>query len=101
MWRPWLAFAAALSLDLPVYDTQCGAKVFRVNDGLRRALREPFLARWAFDVELLARLLDDGTTGIVEVPLLKWCDVTGGSLGPRQMVEAGIELGRLARRRRR
>ena len=55
--RPWrhylgrvFATAASISLGVPVYDTQCGAKLFRVTPTLREALRTPCAARWAFDV---------------------------------------------------
>ena len=59
------ATAGSLVLGVPVYDTQCGAKAFRVTDALRAALAEPFVSRWAFDVEVLGRLLrsTDGRGG--------------------------------------
>ncbi len=51
------ATIASMALGITVYDTQCGAKVFRVNDTFVAALAEPFRSSWAFDVELLHRLL--------------------------------------------
>jgi hypothetical protein len=81
------ATAASLALGVAVYDTQCGAKLFRVNDTLRAALAEPFPDRWSFDVELLARLLHPAAgvppisaEQIVEVPLTAWRDVGGSKL---------------------
>ena len=82
------ATAASMILGVSVYDTQCGAKAFRVDDNLRAALQEPFRSRWAFDVELLDRLLsgmDDGAgrdavDAIAEVPLRRWRDVRGSKL---------------------
>ena len=50
------ATAASLALSATVYDTQCGAKVFRSSERVAEALEEPFSTRWAFDVELLSRL---------------------------------------------
>jgi glycosyltransferase involved in cell wall biosynthesis len=51
------AFAtlASFALGMPVYDTQCGAKLFRVGDDLEAALSEPFDTRWVFDCELVGR----------------------------------------------
>ncbi len=97
------ATAASLALDAKVYDTQCGAKFFRNSDVVRGALAEPFHSRWAFDVELLGRLLDDGAH-ILEVPLRRWVDVPGSKIGFKSMLKAGLDLAQirthLAKRRK-
>jgi glycosyltransferase involved in cell wall biosynthesis len=105
------ASVASIVLQTRVYDTQCGAKLFRRSPALAAALEAPFRSRWAFDVELLGRLLT-GAPGvpatrpeaIVEVPLAIWHDVPGSKLRPVAMVGAfkdltliGVDL---ARRRR-
>jgi glycosyltransferase involved in cell wall biosynthesis len=98
------ATAASLLLDLPVYDTQCGAKFFRASDALRAALDTPFHSAWAFDVELLGRLLI-GAPGLaplrveefVEIPLGQWCDVRGSRMNPLDMLHAGFELALIGR----
>lgn len=73
------ATLASVVLGLPVYDTQCGAKLFRCSPELERALERPFRSRWSFDVELLQRLQsawgDRGMDRIVEIPLPEWRDV--------------------------
>ena len=79
-----------------------GAKVFRRGPALEAALRTPFTSRWAFDVELLGRLLVPGDLPrlveemFVEVPLQRWRDVKGSSLSPGQMLNAGADLLRIA-----
>jgi dolichyl-phosphate beta-glucosyltransferase len=97
------ATSASLALDLPVYDTQCGAKVFRVTPMLTAALSSSFRSRWAFDVELLARLLDAGTppSRCCELPLTTWRDVAGSHLHARAMVGAAVDVAAIGWRRRR
>jgi len=105
------ATLASLILQARVYDTQCGAKLFRRSPALDAALRDPFLSRWSFDVELLGRLLvgDPSVPAItesqiLEVPLRQWRDVPGSKLRLTAMAGALKELadiaGDLARRRR-
>lgn len=74
------ATAVSAALRLPVYDTQCGAKVFRANSLLAEVLGEPFESRWVFDVEMLARLVVAHRQGrapapgdlACELPLPRW-----------------------------
>lgn len=98
------ATAASLALGVPVYDTQCGAKVFRVGTPLQFALADPFHDRWSFDVELLARLLADPNQSadpFLEVPLRAWSDVAGSSVGVGSGARAVWALTGLRRRVRR
>lgn len=96
--RIW-ATSVSLLLRLPVYDTQCGAKLFRNTDELRAVLAEPFVTRWVFDVELIARLLRlrpaTVQQAIHEIPLAEWRDVAGSKLRARDFVRASVELARI------
>jgi len=97
------ATAASVILKARVYDTQCGAKLFRATPAVSAALAEPFLSRWAFDVEFLGRLLI-GTpavgplplNAIVEVPLAVWHDVKGSKLGIGGMAKTVSDLALVA-----
>ena len=94
------ATAASVILRLPVYDTQCGAKVLRNTDRLRQILQEPFRASWTFDVELLARFLWSDPAGslpdplrtIYEYPLPVWRDVGGSKLRVSDYPRAAADL---------
>jgi hypothetical protein len=97
------ATAASMLLSLPVYDTQCGAKMFRVSSLARRMFAEPFHSRWFFDVELLARLIGASADGpfpveelVHEFPLMQWRDVPGTKLRSKDFVRALVDLGYLA-----
>jgi glycosyltransferase involved in cell wall biosynthesis len=99
------ATVASLILRLPVYDTQCGAKLFRNTPLAREVFGERFDANWAFDVEVLARyskLLAQRGIAIqdaaVEHPLRCWHDVSGSKLKPRAAVAAAGELWRIHER---
>lgn len=94
------ATCASLTLDLPVYDTQCGAKLFRNTRGTRFAFRQPFLSRWLFDVEILARLGQLGRRRVAyrtqdcvyERPLPAWRDVAGSKIRLVDWITAVWEL---------
>lgn len=91
-WRHYtgriIATLISMALRLPVYDTQCGAKLFRASAKLKELLMEPFLTRWLFDVEILARsLLSFARHGnmsltFYEEPLEVWTHVGASTIGP-------------------
>jgi glycosyltransferase involved in cell wall biosynthesis len=92
---------ASLILKLPVYDSQCGAKVMRA-DIASVLFRERFLSRWLFDVELLARLRNVlGDAGVLaavtEVPLRVWTEVGGSKLRLTHLAKVPMELARISR----
>lgn len=94
------ATAVSVMLGLRVYDTQCGAKLFRVGPLTEAAFGEPFLTRWMFDVEILARFILSDPHGepdrrVVEVPLLEWTDVADSRLTPADFVRAPMDLLRI------
>jgi len=90
-------FAACASgiLGFPVYDSQCGAKLFR-RDVADVFFRDPFLTRWLFDLEMLARLRNHGGASAIdharEVPLESWTEVGGSKLRVREMLQVPLEL---------
>lgn len=89
------ATLASMVLNLPVYDTQCGAKFFKCNNDLKQALEKPFVSRWVFDIEIIKRLLK--TNGVkvedfIEEPLDEWIDVAGSKLHVFAMFKAVYDL---------
>ena len=65
-------------LKLPIYESQCGCKVFR-KDWVCFAFIDPFLSTWLFDVEIFYRLINQFgrekfQSQIEEVPLKAWID---------------------------
>lgn len=94
------AFAASATLQQSIFDTQCGAKLFRNDVEIAKSLSRPFDSRWIFDVEILARLhqfyrftnvaqLDEV---IYELPLENWREVDGSKLKSGDFVKAAYEL---------
>ncbi len=90
------ATAASLVLGIPVYDTQCGAKLFRVNRETRSLFEKPFGSRWIFDVELIARYLTGGSErGLYEAPVSAWTDVGDSRVRPADFLRAIGELAQI------
>lgn len=108
-WRHYVgrvfATGASLAIGLPVYDTQCGAKLFRGGEAVRAAFAEPFRSAWVFDVELLARyaaLVGRAAAHqrIFEFPLFEWTDVPGSKVRWADGVRAARDLWRVRASRR-
>ena len=103
------ATAASVALDLPVYDTQCGAKLFRATAGVLGVFAERFGSRWIFDVEILERYLGlavrDGDpprrARIYELVLPAWHEVRGSKLRAWDFLWCFVEVFGVWRRRRR
>lgn len=101
----FFATTAAWSLNLAVYDTQCGAKLFRLDDHTRSLFAEPFLTNWTFDVELIARRIRIGHeqhlprigSVLYELPLDEWTGVSGSKVRPLDLPRALIGLWRIRR----
>ena len=90
---------ASVVLRVPVYDTQCGAKLFATSEPVALAFRDPFISRWVFDVEILARVVCRGNVNpqvaIYEYPLFEWYDVKGSKIKPKDFWIALWDLGRI------
>lgn len=105
--RHWIgrifATFVAQMLGLAIYDTQCGAKLFRVTPELKEIFEQPFLSRWIFDVEIIARSIgirqrngDPPVSSVIcEQPLMHWYDVEGSKLKLRDFITVSRDLVRI------
>lgn len=102
--RKWLrhyfgrAFATAVShiLCLPVYDTQCGAKILS-RAATEAVIKEPFISKWFFDVEIFARIIlkfgyDDCVNRCFEYPLDQWIEKGDTRLTTKDFLRTPTEL---------
>ncbi len=81
---------------LPIYDTQCGAKVYRAHL-VPILFKRKFLSRWLFDVEMFIRLKRHygrkaTMRSIFEQPLKRWIHVEDSKLGIKDALEIPIRL---------
>ena len=82
LFRHWfsrvIATAICKVIDEPVYDTQCGAKLFSRSVS-QQLFKEKFISKWLFDVELLSRYKklygsDKFKETIIEYPVKEWTE---------------------------
>lgn len=100
------ATAISIALGLPIYDTQCGAKLFRATPECKALFEKPFESHWIFDVEILARMLEirrgrvqgRPEDAIREIPVWTWRDVPGSKVKPLDFFKSMVELGRIWQR---
>lgn len=87
---------ASIILKLPVYDSQCGAKIFRPVI-IPYVFDKPFISRWLFDVEILARLrnylgIENTLRSTLEIPVGAWKEVGGSKIKLSYMIKVPFEL---------
>lgn len=65
-------------LDIKVYDTQCGSKLF-TREISEKVFEKEFISRWLFDVEIFYRMIhlfgkEKAIKKMIEVPLKLWVE---------------------------
>jgi glycosyltransferase involved in cell wall biosynthesis len=95
------ATVTARVLNINVYDTQCGAKLFKTNL-ITQLFNQPFVSKWFFDIEILARYInlhgkDAANNCICEFPILQWNDVGGSKLKMKDFITVPFELLKIKR----
>jgi glycosyltransferase involved in cell wall biosynthesis len=73
-----IATAISTILKLPVYDTQCGCKVF-TKELAKEVFTKPFISKWLFDVEIFQRIMEiygrkNSLEKMIEIPLKSWIE---------------------------
>jgi len=85
------------SLQLPFYDTQCGAKLFLTKDVREGIFEQPFISRWLVDVEIIKRLQQKfgyqySFGRIYEHPLSEWYEVGASKINLSDMFKIPLDL---------
>ncbi len=96
------ATGASVCLSLPVYDTQCGVKIFH-HSVVEDVFREPFSSRWLFDVEIFFRFKamlgkEDFYKSVLEVPVRTWNEIPGTKIRISDILKVPMELYRIYQR---
>lgn len=85
-------------LRLPVYDSQCGAKLFK-RELVPGLFEKPFKTKWLFDVEMISRLLlmpaYHDRVPVYELPLHKWTHIDNSKIKFRDFFRIPIDLLRI------
>lgn len=91
-----LSTFASIILKLPVYDTQCGLKIF-AKDYAQYIFSKKFRTTWLFDCEILARLIhkygyERVNKSIYEVPLHTWIEKGESKIKISYLFKIPVEL---------
>lgn len=83
-------------LDIKVYDTQCGCKVF-TSDIAKVLFQKEFISKWLFDVELYFRMLNHfgkeiALKKMIEIPLKSWIEKGDSKVKPTYFFKLWLDL---------
>jgi len=96
------ATLASSTLLLPIYDTQCGAKMF-TNSLAQDIYKEPFSSKWLFDVEIFARVAlrigyPEVKGAILEHPLEFWFEKGDSRIKGKDFLVFPLDLMKIYRK---
>lgn len=80
-----------LGLKNKMYDPQSGFKLYRKNDELLKAIKNPFITRWFIDMEII-RHYNVYNNPIIEIPVQSWIDTPGSKIIAREYLRIFREL---------
>lgn len=91
-------------LKLPVYDTQCGAKLIKSSIA-GKIFKNPFYSKWLFDIEIIFRFLKEygyyyAERYIYEIPLTEWIEKGGTKLKILDFIKSPVILYQLNKKYR-
>ena len=97
-----VATAISKSLELSLYDSQCGCKVFDQSLG-DKIFVEPFISKWLFDVEIFFRAIniygrENIKEHIKEVPLNEWVDTPDSRVSPWYFFRLWLDLYKISKK---
>lgn len=83
-------------LDIKVYDTQCGCKVF-TKEIAQLLFEKEFISKWLFDVELFFRMLnhfgkENALLKMKEIPLNSWIEKGNSKVKPTYFFKLWLDL---------
>lgn len=89
-------------LDLKVYDTQCGCKVF-TKEVSEILFKEEFISKWLFDVEIFFRMIvlfgkEEVTIKMCEVPLKSWIEKGNSKVKPTYFFKLWFDLYQISKK---
>jgi len=95
-----IATVISTILKLPVYDTQCGCKIF-TRDLAEKVFTKPFISKWLFDVEIFQRIMElygreKSLEKMIEIPLKSWIEKGDSKVKASYFFKLWIDLFRIS-----
>lgn len=92
-----MATLVSIYLNIPIYDSQCGAKFFEPSIA-KELFKTPFVSRWLFDVEIFKRIILSGNVideCCYELPLHTWIEKGGSKISLWDFIKLPVEFMRI------